>query len=158
MLNLNLDLNPLLLEDYKEARLNELNEPDSSRNGDTMNWEQFRHLYNLILRNQSTYFREIYNNKNIRELDLQKHLSENEENLKMCFRIYDVDDSGYLCYKEFKEMLQELNLHKQFARHWDPTAAFDNFVDGMWYQFDLNADGRMSYDEFVTAYNNVLDR
>lgn len=159
-MNLNLDLNPLLLEDYKEAVINELQEQrgDTSRNEDTMNWEQFRHLLTLILRNQSTYFRDVYNNKKHEEMDLQKHLERNEESLKECFKMYDVDDNGSLCFCEFKELLMELNLHRMFARHWDPNGAFDTFCHEQYRRFDLNDDQKISYDEFVNAYNTILDR
>jgi len=111
---------------------------DSSRSGETITWEQFRSLLCLILRNQSTLFREIYNGKRVEELDLQQHLMENEENVKVCFRVYDQDQSGYLDFNEMKDFLQELNLHRQFAKHWDPRGAFENFCHAMWSQFDLN--------------------
>lgn len=113
LLNLNLNFSPLLLEDYKEAHLNEIG-ADSSRSGDEMTWEQFKKLFILILRNQTTLFREIYNNKKYKELDLQKHLNSNEESLRVCFKAYDVDDSGYLDFTEMTSLLTELSLHKQF--------------------------------------------
>lgn len=50
LLNLNLNLTAGLLEDYKEAHLNEIG-ADSSRSGDTINWDHFRSLFCLILRN-----------------------------------------------------------------------------------------------------------
>jgi hypothetical protein len=64
LLNLNLDLSPLTLEDYKEAFYQELG-ADSSRSGEQITWPQFRVLYCLILRNQSTFFREIYSGKRV---------------------------------------------------------------------------------------------
>ena len=85
------------------------------------------------------------------ELNLQQYLMENEENLKMCFRVYDADASGFLCFDELKEFLQELNMHRQFAKHWDPTGAFDGFCRDMWNRFDQNQDGKISYDEFVVV-------
>jgi Ca2+-binding EF-hand superfamily protein len=157
LLNLNLNLSSLLLEGYKEAHLTEIG-ADSSRSGDTMNWDQFRSLYILILRNQSSFFREIYNDRKIKELDIQKHLAVNEDNLKQCFRIYDIDNSGLLDYKEFVQMIQDLSLDKQFSQHLDPTSSFNNFCYQMWASFDINTDGKISFDEFIKFYNEVLDR
>ena len=51
---------------------------------------------------------------------MQKHLMENHSNLKKCFVAYDVDDSGYLSYDELKTLLTDMNLHRQFARHYQP--------------------------------------
>ena len=66
----------------------------------------------LILRNQSKYFREIYNGKKPSELDPQEHLRENRDNIRLCFEVYDVDKSGYLSFMELKVMLMEMNLNK----------------------------------------------
>ena len=51
-----------------------------------------------------------------------------------------------------------MNLHRQFARHYQPKKAFENFCIQTWNQFDINHDGKISFDEFVTAYNTILDR
>ena len=123
-----------------------------------MNWEQFRDLYLLILRNQSSFFREVYNGRPFNEIDLQAHLQENEDSMKMCFQVYDSDGSGYLNFNELKEMLRDLNLHKQFAKHYHPEKAFEGFCWGMWQNFDKNSDGRISYDEFVQVHNTIMDR
>ena len=131
---------------------------DSSRSGESMTWEQFRALFVLILRNQSTYFREIYNEKKIAELDLQKHLKENEENLKLCFRVYDKDNSGYLDFSELTQLLREMSLHRQFALHYNPEQAFNYFCRKIWYGFDANGDGKISYEEFIQIFNTILDR
>lgn len=69
LLNLNIAPTQHVLDDYRELHLQELG-ADSSRNGEQMNWEQFRELYLLILRNQSTYFREVYNGREFHEIDL----------------------------------------------------------------------------------------
>lgn len=95
LLNLNLNLPHNLLEDYKEAHLNEIG-GESSRSSDDMTWEHFKKLLVLILRNQSTLFRDIYNNKSFKDLDMQAHLAENEKTLRECFKAYDIDESGFL--------------------------------------------------------------
>ena len=150
-------MNQLTLDDYKEAHLHEIG-ADSSRSGDTITWEQFKSLYLLILRNQSTLFREIYNGKKIEDLNLQSHLEENEKNIQLCFRVYDADQSGYLSIDELKTFLTEMNLHRQFAKHYNPAQAFESFVYQTWNRFDINKDGKISYDEFITVVNQIMDR
>jgi Ca2+-binding EF-hand superfamily protein len=156
LLNLNLHIDSDLLDDYKESYFNDQG-ADSSRNGDSMNWEQFKQLYTLVLRNQSSLFREIFNNKKREDINFSKHLKETEDSLKECFALYDIDDSGFLEWNEFVTFLQELSLHKQYQKHLDPNRAFMDFCDHMWHHFDKNMDGRISFDEFVTAYNTILD-
>ena len=51
-----------------------------------------------------------------------------------------------------------MNLHRQFARHFEPKRAFENFCTQTWNQFDVNHDGKISFDEFVTVFNSILDR
>ena len=50
LLNLNLNMTQLVLDDFKEAHLQDIG-ADSSRSGETVTWEQFERLYWLILRN-----------------------------------------------------------------------------------------------------------
>ena len=155
LLNLNIDLSQLVLEDYFEAQSTDL---DSTSSFDSYHFEMFKSLYLLILRNQSSFFREIYNGKKPCEINLQKHLKENNENIKLCFETYDVDKSGYLCHDELLILLQEMNLHKQFERHYNPAWAFNNFVDSVWRSFDVNMDDKISYEEFIEVFNTILDR
>ena len=117
LLNLNLDVSPKILEDYIEVHTQDLG-GDSSRSGEPYTWDQFRSLYLLILKNQTTFFRDIYNNKKPEEIDLQTKLEENNNNLRLCFEKYDVDKSGYLEYHEIRSLLLEMNMHKQFALHY----------------------------------------
>ena len=51
-----------------------------------------------------------------------------------------------------------MNLHRQFAKHYDPAGAFNNFVHQTWNRFDINQDGKISYDEFITVVNSIMDR
>ena len=76
----------------------------------------------------------------------------------MCFDVYDVDKSGYLDYQELKTLLSEMNLHKHFQKHFNPTEAFEDFVYGVWVGFDINMDGKLSYEEFIHVFNTILDR
>ena len=103
-------------------------------------------------------FREIYNGKKLEDLNLESHLDENEKNIKLCFKVYDADSSGYLSIDELKTFLTEMNLHRQFAKHFDPKASFNNFVNMTWNRFDINKDGKISYDEFITVVNDIMDR
>ena len=120
--------------------------------------EQFKQLYLLILKNQTSFFREIYRGAKVEDIDLQKHLKENDDNIARCFRLYDVDASGYLDFLELKSMLMDMNLHRQFAVHFNPQYAFDQFCANIWYGFDANMDGKISYEEFIHIHNTVLDR
>ena len=157
LLNLNLNLTQALLEDYKEAHLSEIG-ADSSRSGENLTWEQFYQLYSLILKNQTSLFREILNEKPMKEMNIQEHLAKNEKNLKECFKAYDTNKTGYLDYQEFVSMLLDLNLNKQFQKHIDPAVSFQVFCHQMWTFFDINADGNISFDEFIRVYNEFLDR
>ena len=49
-------------------------------------------------------------------------------------------------------------MHRQFASHWNPTQAFNEFCHNQWTFYDKNADGRISYDEFVEVVNEVMNR
>lgn len=40
----------------------------------------------------------------------------------------------------------------------DPNGAFLDFCYYQWNTFDINRDGRISFDEFVQLYNTILDR
>ena len=157
LLNLNLDASQHLLDDYLEAHNLELG-ADSSRSGETFTWESFRTLYLLILKNQSGYFREIYNGKDPADLDINLQLKDNNNNVRVCFDEYDTDKSGYLSYAELKVMLTEMNLHKQFATWWNPQFAFDNFVQSIWVGFDANMDDKISFEEFIKIFNAILDK
>lgn len=157
LLNLNLDISPQVLDDYIEVHNQDLG-ADSSRSGEPYTWDQFRSLYLLILRNQSTFFRDIYNGKPEVEIDLQLKLEENNSNLRLCFEKYDADRSGFLEYGEVKSLLLEMNLHKQFALRFDPQGAFDSYVKGIYSSFDQNSDGKISFEEFVCLYNALVDR
>ena len=95
LLSLNLNINQLVLDDYLEAFNLELG-ADSSRSVEQFTLENFVALYKMVLVNQSTYFREIFNGTDKEDIDLQHHLRENNENCKLCFRVYDEDSSGYL--------------------------------------------------------------
>ena len=100
-----------MLDDYLDAHNLDLG-ADSSRSGETFSWDSFRTLYVLILKNQTGYFREIYNGKDPKDLDINSQLKDNTNNIRICFDVYDVDKSGYLSFMELKMMLMEMNLHK----------------------------------------------
>eukprot|EP00355_Strombidium_rassoulzadegani_P004381 CAMPEP_0168626404 /NCGR_PEP_ID=MMETSP0449_2-20121227/10614_1 /TAXON_ID=1082188 /ORGANISM="Strombidium rassoulzadegani, Strain ras09" /LENGTH=56 /DNA_ID=CAMNT_0008668397 /DNA_START=538 /DNA_END=705 /DNA_ORIENTATION=+ len=56
----------------------------------------------------------------------------------MCFDAYDADASGYLSYMELMSLLKELNLDKQFSKHFNPQYAFQTFCQRIWRGFDRN--------------------
>jgi len=76
----------------------------------------------------------------------------------MCFDVYDKDKSGYLDFMELRTLLCEMNLHKHFAKHYNPQYAFEHFVENIWKGFDVNMDGKLSYEEFIHIFNTILDR
>ena len=118
----------------------------------------FLSLYKMILVNQSTYFREIFNGVKSEDINLQYHLGVNDVNCKECFEVYDADNSGYLSFMELKTCLMDMNFHKQFARQYNPQYAFDQFVTNIWFSFDANMDDKISYEEFIHIHNTILDR
>ena len=77
-------------------------------------------MYLLILKNQSGYFRDIYNDKDVKDLDITLQLRDTNNNIRTCFDVYDTDRSGYLSFPELKVMLTEMNLHKYFATFDNP--------------------------------------
>lgn len=78
--------------------------------------------------------------------------------MRLCFEKYDVDKSGYLEYQEIRSLLLEMNMHKQFALHYQPVQAFEGYVIHVWRTFDKNMDGKISFEEFVHLYNSLVDR
>ena len=89
LLNLNLDASQHLLDDYLEAHNLELG-ADSSRSGETFTWESFRSLYLLILKNQSGYFREVYNGKDPADLDINLQLKDNNNTRSVCYSFINI--------------------------------------------------------------------
>ena len=81
LLNLNLDMPTSVLDDYIELHLADMG-TDSSRYGEVYNRDQFLALYLLILRNQSSYFRDLYNNIKQDDINMQQKLEENNNNLR----------------------------------------------------------------------------
>ena len=145
----------MVLDDYRELYF-AAQGADSNRSGESINWEQFKSLYSLVLKNQSQYFREVYNDKN---LGIQQHhIDDNDNSIKEAFNVYDDNSSGYLDFVQLQNFLRDLNLHRQFALHWNADQAFDGFCNQMWRKHDKNMDGKISFDEFVDVYNTVLDR
>ena len=69
LLNLNLNLSQLVLDDFLELFNLELG-ADSSRSVEQFTMGNFLSLYKMILVNQSTYFREIFNGKSVEDIDL----------------------------------------------------------------------------------------
>ena len=63
-------MSPTVLEDYIELHLADMG-TDSSRYGEVYNRDQFLALYLLILRNQSSYFRDLYNNIKAEDINMQ---------------------------------------------------------------------------------------
>ena len=114
LLNLNINVSQLILDDYLDVHNADVG-ADSNRSGDTYTLDNFLTLFCLILKNQATYYRELYNGKKKTEINYQQALQENNLNVRVCFDVYDVDKSGYLDYFELRTLLQEMNLHKQFA-------------------------------------------
>ena len=83
----------MVLDDYRELYF-AAQGADSNRSGESINWEQFKSLYSLVLKNQSQYFREVYNDKN---LGIQQHhIDDNDNSIKEAFNVYDDNSSGYL--------------------------------------------------------------
>ena len=69
--------------------------------------------------------------------------------MRLCFDVYDKDNSGFLSLEEIETLLIEMNLHKQFSKRADPVGAFDQFVKEIWKTFDQDEDGKISFHEFV---------
>ena len=157
LLNLNLDMPTSVLDDYIELHLADMG-TDSSRYGEVYNRDQFLALYLLILRNQSSYFRDLYNNIKQDDINMQQKLEENNNNLRQCFEVYDSDHNGTLEYMEIRDLLIEMNCHKQFALHFQPQYAFESFVGQIWRSFDKNQDGKISFEEFIYLFNALMDR
>ena len=146
-------MSPEVIDDFVEVHSLEMG-AESNRSTDSYSLEQFSSLYLLILRNQSSYFREIYNGKKDGEIDIQLHLKENNDNVRLCFEAYDVDRSGYLSFMEMQALLMEMNLHKQFSKHFNPQYAFEDFCVKIWRGFDKDNDGVISFEEFIHVFNH----
>merc|ERR1712176_342590 len=63
----------------------------------------------------------------------------------LAFRIFDLDNNGYVSKKEFKWMTSNKKIdHKK--------------VDALFERMDLDGDGKLDYDEFTTLIFNQKDR
>jgi len=67
-----------------------------------------------------------------------------DQNLKMAFRAFDKDNSGYLQEMEIKEILG-------FREN-----ATEEMIKRVMNDIDFNGDGRISFDEFCTMMRNVI--
>lgn len=76
------------------------------------------------------------------------------ERLKVAFDHFDADSSGYIDQKEFREVLKELIKKKRGGGNAEPN---DVAVARYFKEIDHNSDGRITFEEFVPWYWNVLD-
>ena len=68
LLNLNINVSQLILDDYLDVHNADVG-ADSNRSGDTYTLDNFLTLFCLILKNQATYYRELYNGKKKTEIN-----------------------------------------------------------------------------------------
>ena len=157
LLNLNIQMSQNVLDDYIEvfATTGGIESPLSD---EPFTWTKFEAFFLLVLRNQSGYFREIYNGKRPSEIDIQAHLAAINENVRECFKIYDKDGSGFLSQDEIESCLRDMNFHRQFANHPNPVHSWQRFLHSMWARYDKNTDSKINFEEFIHMYNEILDR
>ena len=73
-----------------------------------------------------------------------------EQNLKQIFRVLDINNDGKIHVMELVEVLRDiLDLAKQ--KYPDNSEDLDTLTGAAFAEMDLNADGEISEDEFVTA-------
>ena len=73
-----------------------------------------------------------------------------EQNLKQIFRVLDINNDGKIHVMELVEVLRDiLDLAKQ--KYPDNCEDLDTLTGAAFAEMDVNADGEISEDEFVTA-------
>lgn len=82
----------------------------------------------LILKNQSPYFRQVLKGREDSQIDIQKIMLLNNEDLRRVFDVYDVNKNGKIEFEELKQLFVDLSFDKQYSDYADPEGAFYHFL------------------------------
>ncbi len=74
----------------------------------SIDYNQFEELFLLILKNQTTYFRAIYQGKTDKEINLENMMDSNIEDIVKIFETYDLNKNNFIDYEELRELLIDL--------------------------------------------------
>ena len=171
LLHCNLQLEEEAYEDYL-AKYYELQRPQ------TVEKEDFLNVFQLILKNQSPYFRQLYKRKGHesgqkgqKPIDFKGILDQTRHDIRSIFEAYDVNQNGFIEYEELRELLIDLGLDAVFfdmngvidgseANEEMPeqSAAFEEYVRAVWDQYDNNKDGFLSFEEFIPVHSDLIDK
>lgn len=89
--------------------------------------------------------------------------SDEDETVRMFFRMFDIDNSGAINREEFKLALEHLSFITPHALQNDEGEGDanigDNFhanVDELFREMDVSGDGSIQYEEFKKFYEEVM--
>lgn len=69
-----------------------------------------------------------------------------EEKLKLSFKLYDLDKDGYISKEELEKVM--LQLSQVLSKNEDQSEEIQNAIDFMFQDFDLDGDGKLSFNEY----------
>ena len=73
-----------------------------------------------------------------------------EENLRQIFKLLDINNDGTVSVNEFKKVVKDLYLLLESHQQLDNTIQ-DLLVEKAFIEMDINADGKVTSDEFIKA-------
>jgi len=73
-----------------------------------------------------------------------------EDKLKLSFSIFDLNKDGFVQPDELRSMLRSIGKVK-YKNDAELQNLVDKFVHGTFLKYDINKDGKLSFEEFATA-------
>ena len=75
--------------------------------------------------------------------------------MKRIFKEYDVNSNNFIDKNELRNLVADLDI--DFSHMKDPDQAFNDHVEYLWYKYDKNGDGYISYEEFISIHTDLID-
>ena len=70
---------------------------------------------------------------------------------RVVFQKYDVEEKGFINFIDLCSLFTDLGMWERYRHN------FDIFMDSIMERYDKNLDGVISFEEFVTIHNELVD-
>ena len=67
------------------------------------------------------------------------------------FQKYDVEEKGFITFIDLCSLFTDLGMKERHKYH------FDEFMEEIMKRYDKNLDGVISFEEFVSIHNELID-